>query len=260
MSALPVLAAGLKVVVPLAVGAALAGSIALIASEGGGGPRPSGQIAAPSPTPTSVTERTPWLADKSPPRPTFVPPVITPRSVVPGLDKGGLFGDGVKDLQRVDTSGWLTYRNDKWRYSFRYPPGWELEDFEAPNGFVPLQWVRVTNSMPERGRNVPDVNCSGITCEAAAPGTLNFGVVVERQGSECSIPGQLVADDEITMQRRPAKRCVVRQMPGTPAVVQIAVPGQDNLIVRMSLTKGRETTPVGQAILETILSTLTLWP
>ncbi len=252
----------LRAAAAAAVGLAFAGAVYLAAQGGGSGGGPSAQLAA-TPTATPVPERVPQ-PERPPPQPTFVPPVITPRSVVPGLDKGGLFADGVKDLPKVDTSDWLTYRNDKWGYSFKYPPGWELEEQDNSGLSAygrpawPRQWVRVLNPASERGRNIPGVNCAAITCEAANPGTLNFAVAIEA-GPSCSIPGQLVVNDVWTIAANAGKRCVVIHPAGTP-IVSMGFPSPNNLTLSVVMEKGRETTPSGQAILEAILSTLTITP
>src|SRR3989304_2343602 len=91
----------------------------------------------PSVTPLPFSP--PRVPETPTPVPRATPPVPAgpPRSLVPGLPQGGRFGDGVKDLEKVDITGWLTYKNDKWGYSFQYPPGWELEESEAPAGSFP---------------------------------------------------------------------------------------------------------------------------
>jgi len=214
------------------------------------------------PSVTPLPFSTPRVPQTPTPVPRATPPVpaVTPRSVVPGLDKGGLFGDGVKDLEKVDITGWLTYKNDKWGYSFQYPPGWELEESEAPPGSFPYHWVRVLNPFSERGANVPGVNCSGFECEGARPRTLNFGISVDKgQQSACAEPGQLVAVDQLNVSSRSAKRCAVIHPTGTPQV-QLTFELRDGKALVVLLEKGRNAPPDGQAILETILDSLGIGP
>ena len=79
-------------------------------------------------------------------------------------------------------------------------------------------------------------------------------------GSECPIPGELIIEDVLSVASKSGKRCSVIQIPGTPPTVLIALPIRDKLIIDVLLAKGRETSPEEQAILETILDTLTISP
>jgi|SRR3972149_999811 len=219
------------------------------------------------PSVTPLPFSTPRVPQTPTPVPRATPPVpaVTPRSVVPGLDKGGLFGDGVKDLAKVDTTGWLTYKNDKWGYSFRYPSNWEQEEddnsgFVGPGGAVayPRQRVLVRNPQAERGKNERGVNCDGPACIGPTPRLLAFGVAIERHA--CAALGQLVADDSIDIKAGRAQRCLVLSNFGGGPVLQLSLPRSEGDLIQITLEKGRATSPSDQAVLETILDTLTLSP
>jgi hypothetical protein len=263
----------IKWLLPVAAGGALAGAIAFGAGGGlGGDSTPPSELRAPTPLPTEddptldrEREPTPRARATSTPvvRPTFTPIPVATRVVTPGLDRGGLFGDGIQDLSSVDTSDWRTYTNSKWSYSFKYPKEWEIEEFEgAPTG-SPIQWVRARNRTDERGENVPGQNCQGALCEAAPPGVLNFGVTVDHNvlGASCPLLGPLIVQDSRAVSGKQAQRCVVLQVADSPPTVRITIPLDQELVLGVLLEKGRQrTSRTDQAILETILSTLIVGP
>ena len=114
----------------------VAGSVAAAAFAFGGL-----NAGAPSPISTPSATVDPELYDihKPAPTPPLPPPVV--RTVVPGLDRGGLFGDGVvisrEAVAQVDTSGWRAYESALLGVRFLYPPSWELTEMDnrdAPTG------------------------------------------------------------------------------------------------------------------------------
>ncbi len=262
---LPGLSPALKAATGLAVGAAFAGAVALTAS---GGHRENATFNAGTidVTPTAFVERA-ATALASPatgfptPRPTIVLPTPAPRPTIdPSADKGGLFADGVKDLPRADTKSWLTYTNSKWGYTFMYPPNWVLNEGEAGVPAVhPLQYAQVLNPVSERGTNVSGVNCNGVGCEAAPPGTLSFGVSVDTSTALCTLAPTRLADDQVVAAGASVRRCAQRTPEGG-LVVQLAFSLRGGLTARALLGKGREVTADKQQIIEAILDSFRALP
>lgn len=189
-------------------------------------------------------------------------PIIKPRTPIPGADKGGLFADGVQNLPRADTSGWKTYSNDKYTYSFKYPPNWELEETDSagltdPQGrpAYPLQAATVKNPFAERGQNQPGVNCVDAACIAPLPKALGFYVAIE--SGHCGVSGDLVVADTFTVDGRQGDRCVIESPNDKVSrVVHISFPlGDGKNFLKIAFERGRNVSPGEQGPLETILST-----
>src|SRR5689334_20501729 len=106
------LSPALKVAAGLAVGIAFAGAIAYGVTTGGvhsaDTPKFSAGTIGELATATPILERPPG---GQPIRP--APPVPIPNTAVAGLDRGGLFGDGLTNVPKVDVTEWKTYSNAK---------------------------------------------------------------------------------------------------------------------------------------------------
>jgi hypothetical protein len=192
-------------------------------------------------------------------------PSLKPRTPVAGADKGGLFGDGVTNLPKVDTKGWKTYSNAKYGYRFIYPPDWLLQETDnsslhGPNGepAYPLQAVDLTNPPAEAGQNILGQNCDGDGCIGAPPRAMAF--LVHIVNGLCNRPGDLIASDTLSVSGATASRCVLAsQSANAVRTVSLGFPlGDGTNFVEVTLQRGRDVEPAEQAILETILASLVL--
>jgi hypothetical protein len=187
-------------------------------------------------------------------------------TVIPGADKGGLFADGVVNLPRVDTTDWKTYANAKYGYSFRYPSTWELvesssEGRTGPRGepSYPLQSARVRNPGAEQGQNIRGQNCIEAGCIEPPPNFLSIEFAVH--SGICGGAGDLLARDTPLINGRQSQRCVVRSAYDRATVaVYVDFPLGPGNYLKAVLTRGRGVTPQQQAVLETVLSTLSFTP
>lgn len=191
-------------------------------------------------------------------------PASGPRTPIPGAAKSGLFADGVANLATVLTSGWKTYSNATYGYSFMYPPTWEIEDrdnegHKSPytgEPAYPLQAVTVRNPLSERDENRPGVNCTDVSCLAPLPKVLGFYVAIIK--AHCAVPGDLIIRDKVTVDQRTGDRCVIQsQNDGKSRFVYMSFPiGDGANVIDVAFERGRDVTPSEQAVLETILLTL----
>jgi hypothetical protein len=192
-------------------------------------------------------------------------PTLPPRTPIAGANKGGLFGDGVVNVPKVDTSGWKTYSNARYGYSFKYPPNWALDERDnaghhGPNGepSYPLQEVTVANPLEDQGKNLPGTNCQGSGCNGAGPNALGFDVRI--LNALCNIPGDLIVIDTFAVNGKQGSRCVLQsQGDKITRATSIGFPlGDGTNFIEVLLQRGRAVSPQEQAILETILSTFTI--
>lgn len=258
-----------KVAGAIAVTAAFA-AVIILGAERERRPLDNSQLATVStltPTRIAIPEvRTAFPGTPALTRPPIGTPIPVPtRVVIPGADKGGLFADGVTNLPKVDTSTWKTYSNTKYGYSFKYRPTWRLQETDnsgltGPGGepAYPLQAVAVHRPEMEQGRNLPSTNCVSDECNLPPPTYLGF--FVSLLNAACNTPGDLLASSTISFAGRQAERCVIKSpRESVGSIVSLAFPYPDNKnFIVVSMQRGRSTSPSEQAILETMLSTLTL--
>ena len=189
-------------------------------------------------------------------------PRLPSRTPIPSADKGGLLGDGRVILPSANRTGWKTYTNNRFGYSFSYPPAWEFteldnSDMKGPRGETvhPVHHVAARNPKEDRGENTPGKNCDGSGCIGALPGLLGFSVAITN--AHCNAPGELLAADRIEVDGKIGSRCVLRSLnDGNSQSALIAFELSDNdTLLEIRLVKGRDVDEADQAILNTILDT-----
>ncbi len=192
-------------------------------------------------------------------------PSFKPRTPIAGANKGGLFGDGITNLPKVDTSGWKTYSNAKYGYSFKYPPDWVVQEtdnspFHGPNGepYYPLQAVDVGTPASQAGKNIPGENCQGDGCIGAGPKAMAF--LLHIVNGLCNRPGNLIALDTVSINGTTSSRCILASQSGNAVrTVSFGFPlGDGTNFIEVTLQRGRDVEPAQQATLETILASLVL--
>jgi hypothetical protein len=169
------------------------------------------------------------------------------------------------DLPEVDTAGWRTYENESYGYSFRYPLDWVIDERDSggltsPTGqaFYPKQATVVQNPVAEQGENVAGVNCAESSCIGIRPYFVGFYVSVEN--AHCSIPSLLVSEDTVTLDGKPAMRCVFHSEGTAESYVTdmaLDLPDDTDFLV-IAVAKGREVSPEQQATLEAVLASFRL--
>jgi hypothetical protein len=249
--------------IPAALVIGFAASIGLTIGCTGSDPDSSGATATAVPT---LVEGPGHRAEPSPtPTPTVESPVLAPRTPTPGLDQGGVFGDGRTSLPAVDTTGWLTYENERWGYAFRYPPEWSFEEWSTDRSAyghpsLPRQTAVVLSPREEWGENIPGQNCEAHVCAAMPPHFLGFYVEVAHGG--CA-PGLLVAEGPAILDGETVDRCVIKDSVSDSRIAVYAFPspvadeaGEYQLVV--AAHREREVTLEEQAVLEAILASFVL--
>lgn len=199
------------------------------------------------------------------PPPWATPPAPFVRTVVPGPKGGGIFADDVNTVPpQVDTSGWKTYENKKFGYSFKYPPSWVItsesdsSDCRGPGGRLcfPIQHVSFTN--PREEWAAPP-GCEDETCLANAPKLLQFGVEIIDES--CPGAGDIVVQDKVTLNSKSVDRCIAlsdfdKRVRGVAVAFRyttdLFVGREFFLVVYMS--KGATVTPAEQSILDAMLT------
>jgi hypothetical protein len=195
------------------------------------------------------------------------PPVVI-RTPIPGAAKEGLFADGVTNLPTATTTDWKTYTNNKYGFTFQYPPDWQLTESDStghygPNGepFYPLFSVEVSNPVAEQGEKIPGQTCSAEAndCPGPPPGLLAFSASIWGTDS-CGVAGDLIASDSATIAGHPGTRCVVEYPNDKSRTTAIAVSLDDRTYLVIQVARGNAVAPADQAVFETVLSTIVFSP
>jgi hypothetical protein len=180
---------------------------------------------------------------------------------VAGAVKPGLFADGVINLPAAVTTGWKTYTNTTYGFSFQYPADWVVAESDSaghlgPHGepAYPKHWVRAENPPNEQGEKIPGVNCSQDAgdCIGAPPTLLAFAVAI--WDTPCPFDGALITDNSATIAGQAGRRCVVEYPNDHTRTVgmSLRITGSDYLVVELDV--GNSVSESGEAVLATMLS------